>query len=187
MITTADIHKGLTIIYRDEPHIITSYTFVNPGKGSAFARTKLKNLKTGKVINFTFKSGEKLEEAPVEVKELQYLYNDGRDYYFMDQRSFEQMNLDQDMIGDFRKFIKEGEVYQLYTMEGKAVALRTPSKIRLKVTEAEEGAKGNTVSGPTKTVTIETGYKVTVPLFIKTGDIIAINPDNGEYVSREGK
>jgi len=184
LISTSDFHKGTTIIFRGEPHIITECTFVNPGKGSAFTRTKLKNLKTGKVMDFTFKSREKVEEAPVEIKEMQYLYNDERNYYFMDPKSFEQTSLSGEIIGNFKKFLKEGEAYQLYTMEEKAVALKMPLKVKLKVIEAQESIKGDTVTGATKTATVESGYKVKVPLFIKRDDIIAINPETGEYVER---
>lgn len=185
LISTSDFHKGITIIFRNEPHIITECTFVNPGKGSAFTRTKLKSLKTGKVAEFTFKSGEKIEEAPIEIQEMQYLYNDTQSYYFMNPKNFEQTSLSSEMVGDFKKYIKEGETYQLFVMEEKAVALKPPSKIRLKVIEAEEVvSKGNTVTGASKAVTLETGYKINVPLFIKKGETIAINPENGEYVGR---
>lgn len=184
LISTSDFHKGIAIIFKGEPHIITECTFVNPGKGSAFTRTKLKNLKNSRVLEFTFKSGEKVEEAPIEIREMQYLYNDNKNYYFMNPKSFDQITLDKSTIGDFKKYIKEGEIYQLYIMEERAVALKPPLKIKLKVTEAEQGIKGNTVSGATKTVTLETGAKVNVPLFIKEGDIIAINPETGEYAER---
>lgn len=184
LISTSDFHKGVAIIFKGEPHIITECTFVNPGKGSAFTRTKLKNLIDGKVIEFTFKSGEKVEEAPVEIREMQYLYNDTQNYYFMNPKNFEQISLPASMIGDFKKFIKEGEVYQLYIMNEKALSFKPPLKVKLKVTEAGAGIKGNTVTGATKSVTTETGYKINVPLFIKEGDVIVINPETGEYVER---
>jgi len=184
VISTSDFHKGVSIIFRGEPHIITECTFVNPGKGSAFTRTKLKNFKTGRVIEFTFKSGEKVEEAPIEIREMQYLYNDGQNFYFMNPRNFDQVSLSQEMVGDFKQFIKDGEIYQLYTMDEKPVALKVPLKVKLKVIEADEAVKGNTVTGATKTVTLETGYKINVPLFIKKNDLIAVNPETGQYVER---
>ena len=184
VISTSEFQKGNAIIFRDEPHLIVDLTFVNPGKGSAFSRTKLKNLKTGRVLEFTFKSGEKVEEAPVSIKEMQYLYNDGANYFFMNPSNFEQTSLKKDSIGNFSPFIKEGEVYQLYILEENAVALKPPLKVRLKVIEADEAVKGNSVSGATKTVILETGAKTSVPLFIKKGEIIAINPETGQYSGR---
>lgn len=183
-IDTSYIKKGLCIIFRDAPHIIVEKTFVSPGKGSAFYRTKLKNIKNGAVIEFTFKSGEKLEEAPVETKEYQYSYRDGEELYFVDPRTYEQVILSKEMAGDFFPLMKEGETYQLYLLDGQAIAIRPPLKVRLKVTKAEPGAKGNTVTGATKEVELETGYKVLVPLFIKEGDTVSVNVETGEYVER---
>lgn len=183
-ISTADIKKGLCIIFRDQPYLIIEKTFVSPGKGSAFYRTKLKNLKTGNVLDFTFKSGEKLEEAPVEVKEFQFLYKDSEDFAFINPKTYEQINLASKMIGDFIPLMKEGETYQIYVMESQPVALRLPLKVRLQVVHTEAGAKGNTVTGATKEVELETGHKVLVPLFIKEGDFLSINVENGQYVER---
>lgn len=183
-IDTSYIKKGLCIIFRDDPHIVVEKTFVSPGKGSAFYRTKLKNIKTGSVLEFTFKSGEKLEEAPVEVVDLQYLYRDNDTLNFMNPRTFEQFTLNIDMAGDFLPLMKDEETYQVYVMDGIAVSIRPPLKVRLKVTKAEPGAKGNTVTGATKEVELETGYKVLVPLFIKEGDVLAINVESGQYVER---
>ncbi len=183
-IDTSDIKKGLCIIFRDQPHIVVEKTFVSPGKGSAFYRTKLKNLKNGSVIEFTFKSGEKMEEAPVEIQELQYLYQDGESLNFMNSRTYEQFTLPKEMVKEFFPLMKEGSVYQVYLLDNQAIALRPPLKVFLKIIHAEEGAKGNTVTGATKEVELETGYKVLVPLFIKEGDTIAINVESGQYVER---
>ena len=183
-IDTSDIKKGLCIIFRDAPHIVVEKTFVSPGKGSAFYRTKLKNIKTGSVLEFTFKSGEKLEEAPVEVKEYQYSYQDGEELYFVDPRTYEQVTLKKDIVGDFFSLMKEADAYQLYLLDGQAIAIRPPLKVRLKVTKADPGAKGNTVTGATKEVELETGYKLLVPLFIKEGDTVSINVDSGQYTER---
>jgi len=183
-ITTSDLKKGLCILFRETPHIVVDKTFVSPGKGSAFFRTKLKNLKTGNVLEFTFKSGEKLEEVPLEVRELQYLYQDGTNLYFLNPQTYEQLSLEKEMAGDFLKLMKEGETYQVYILENQAIALRPPLKVFLKVVRAEPGAKGNTVTGATKEVEVETGYKLQTPLFIKEGDTIAINVESGQYVER---
>lgn len=183
-ISTSEIRKGLCIIFRDAPHMIVEKTFVSPGKGSAFYRTKLKNLKTGNLFDFTFKSGEKLEEAPVEVKELQYLYRDGDNLVFINPRSYEQLTLPKKMVDNFFPLMKEGDNYQVFVLDDQAVAMRPPLKVVLKVIHAEAGTKGNTVTGATKEVELETGYKVQVPLFIKEGDSISINVDSGQYVER---
>lgn len=171
-------------MFRDTPYIVVEKTFVSPGKGSAFYRTKLKNIKTGSVLEFTFKSGEKLEEAPVEVKELQYSYKDNEEYYFINPKNYEQYCLSKEMIGDFLPLMKEGEAYQVYLLDNQTVALRPPLKVKLKVVKSEPAVKGNTVTGATKEVEVETGYKVLVPLFIKEGDFITINVESGEYVER---
>lgn len=184
MSTTSILKKGLCIIFKNEPHLVVDKTFVSPGKGSAFFRTKLKNLKTGQVLEFTFKSGEKIEEASLQTQELQYLYRTGKDFTFMNPRTYEQTSLPEDILGNFKNFVREGDLYQIYTLEGKPVSLRPPQKVKLKVSESEEAVKGNTVTGATKPVTVETGYHLQVPLFIKKGDFIVINTETGEYVER---
>lgn len=171
-------------MFREFPHIVVEKTFVSPGKGSAFYRTKLKNLKNGSVIDFTFKSGEKLEEPAIEVKELQYLYREGESLTFINPRTYEQLSLPIAMAIDFLPLIKEGEIYQVYVLDNQAVAIRPPLKVRLIVTHAEAGARGNTVSSATKEVEVENGYRLQVPLFIKEGDTLAINVETGEYVER---
>lgn len=171
-------------MFRDVPHIVVDKTFVSPGKGSAFTRAKLKNLKTNNVLEFTFKSGEKLEEAPVEVQELQYLYPEGENLNFMNPRTYEQYSLLKEMASSFFPLMKEGATYQIFTLDSQAIAIRPPLKILLKVTHAEEGAKGNTVTSATKEVELETGYKVLVPLFIKEGDTVSVNVESGQYVER---
>lgn len=185
-ITTADFKKGIFILFRDEPCQITENTFVNPGKGSAFVRTKLKNLKTGRVQEFTYKSGETVEEVPVVARDMQYLYAQGDEYIFMDERTFDQVSLPKEAILDFAKYIKEGTSYQLLVHEGKALGMRIPSKVRLKVVEAEDAARGNTVMGAKKYVKVETGASVIAPIFIKEGETIIINPETDEYAGREG-
>ncbi len=185
-ISTSDFQKGIFIEHSAEPHQIVEFQFVNPGKGSAFVRTKLKNLKNGRAQEFTFKSGDKVEEIPVVVKEMQYLYKADDKYYFMDKFSYEQYFLSKDTIGNFTNFIKEGETFQIIIHEGKALQMRYPKKVRLKVLESEEAVAGSTVMGAKKIVTLETGVKLTVPLFIKSGDIVAVDPESGQYLERAG-
>lgn len=184
LITTADFTKNTFIEFKGEPHQIVGFQHVNPGKGSAFVRTRLKSLKTGKVQEFTFKSGETVTEVPVLTREMQYLYKEGDTYVFMDNTSYEQFNISAAMLGNYVNYLKPNDVYQVLVNGEEAVGLRFPKKVHLKVTEAAAGAKGNTVSGATKTVIVETGAVVTVPLFIKEGEMIAIDPETGTYLER---
>ena len=183
-ISTSDFQKGTFIEFRGEPFQITEFQFYNPGKGSAVVRTKLKNVKSGRVLDFTFKSGETVEEIPVETREMQYLYSQGDEFVFMNQTTFEQINLAKEVLGNLSNFLKEGDILQILLHEGQAISVRVPKKVRLTVTEADEGAKGNTVGSAKKNVTVETNATVLVPLFIKEGDTIAIDPESGEYLER---
>lgn len=183
-ITTSNFQKGMFIKFRGEPHQIVDFQFVNPGKGSAFVRTKLKGIKSDKAMEFTYKSGEAVEEVPVNVREMQFLYKAGNNLVFMDNANYEQINMDTGLAGNFSKFIKDGETYQVFIHEGQALGLRVPKKVKLVVTKAEEGARGNTVTGARKTVILETGVTLSVPLFIKKGDIVAVDPETGEYQER---
>lgn len=183
-ISTSDFAKGIFIEFKNEPHQIVDTTHVNPGKGSAFVRTRLKSLKTGKVQEFTYKSGESVTEIPVVTREMQFLYKEGDNYLFMDNASYEQFTISSAMMGDYSRWLKSNDTYQILVNGEEAVGLRFPKKVRLKVLEATDGAKGNTVSGATKTVVMETGAIVTVPLFIKQGEIIAIDPETGAYLER---
>jgi len=174
----------MCIIFKDEPCLVVEKNFVSPGKGSAFFRTKLKNLKTKNVLEFTFKSGERIEEAHLQSVEFQYLFDDGNNFTFMNPRTYEQIIINDQMLGNFKNFLKDGDLYQFYMLEGEPVSVRAPQKVTLKVIEAENAVKGNTVSGATKPVKVETGYELQVPLFIKEGDTIIINTETGEYVER---
>ncbi len=186
-ITTSDFQKGMFIEFRGEPYQIVEFQFVNPGKGSAFVRTKLKGLKNNKVMEFTYKSGETVEELPVNVREMQFLYKTDNNLIFMDNSNYEQLSMPLALIGNFINFIKEGETYQVFVYNGEALGLRMPKKVKLQVAEAEEGVRGNTVTGGKKTVTLETGVAISVPLFIKKGDLIAVDPETGEYQERIGQ
>lgn len=183
-ITTADFQKGIFIEFKGEPNQILEFQHVNPGKGSAFIRTKLKNIKSEKVQEFTYKSGETVEEIPINVREMQYLYKSGEDFVFMDNRNYEQLNLPKSILGSFEKFIKEGDTYQILVQDSLPLGMRFPKKVRLKVIEAEDAVKGNTSTSAKKTVVLETGVQILTPLFIKKGDLIAVNPETGEYLER---
>lgn len=183
-IATAQFKKGIFIEFKGEPHQIVDMQFVNPGKGSAFVRTTLKSLKTGKVQDFTYKSGEGAIEVSIETHEMQYLYQEGDKYVFMDNFSYDQVSIPQAILEDYLGYVKPNETYQVLLHGEIPLGLRFPKKVRLKVTHAEEGARGNTVSGAGKVVEVETGKKVTVPLFIKEGDVIAIDTETGAYLER---
>lgn len=183
-ITTADFRKGSVIEFKNEPHAIVEFQHVNPGKGSAFVRTRLKALKTGKVADFTYKSGETVTEIPVETHEAQYLYKEGDMYVFMDNFNYEQYHVSQSLLSAYKNYLKPNDTYQLLIHEDSCLGIRFPKKVRLLVTEASEGARGDTVAGAGKVVTVETGLRVTVPLFIKEGDTIAIDTETGQYLER---
>jgi elongation factor P len=183
-ITTADFKKGMFIVFKDEPHSIVESQHVNPGKGSAFVRTRLKSLKTGRVQEFTYKSGESVTELTVLTREMQYLYQEGEDYLFMDNENFEQYSVPGTLLGTFTGYLKPNETYQIMILDELAVGVRLPKKVRLYVTEAEDAAKGDTVGGAMKYVTVETGARVQAPLFIKTGELIAIDPETNTYIER---
>jgi len=184
-ITTAQFQKGQFIIFKDEPHQIVEFQHVNPGKGSAFVRTKLKALKTGRVQEFTYKAGDSVEDYTVNTREMQYLYPEGDNYVFMDNFTFDQFSVPKVILGSYVNYLKPNDTYQILVHDEDAVGLRFPKKVRLTVVEADEGGdRGNTVGGATKLVKIETGVMVAVPLFIKNGDTIAIDPETGEYLER---
>lgn len=172
------------IQFKNEPYQIMEFQHVNPGKGSAFVRTKLKGLKNAKSLEFTFKAGESVEELSINTREMQYLYKDGDNFCFMDNHNYEQFSVGSDILSDYAKFLKENEIYQIMIFEDNAVGVRFPKKVRLKVVETEEAVKGNTVSGATKQAKLETGAMIQVPLFIKEGDIVGVDPEAGEYVDR---
>ena len=183
-ITTAQFAKGMFVEFKGEPHAIVEFQHVNPGKGSAFVRTRLKSLKTGKVQDFTYKSGESVVEVPINTREMQYLYKEADGYVFMDNHTYEQYTISSDLLGDYMKYLKSNDTYQILVNDDTAVGIRFPKKVRLQVVEAEAAVAGDTVSGAKKLVTLETGATVAVPLFIKTGDTVAVDPESGQYLER---
>ena len=186
MISTAQFRKGIYIIFRDEPHMVVDISFVSPGKGSAFYRTKLKALGTGRIIDFTFKSGEKVEEVLVETREAEYSYYDGENYVFIEPRTFEQFFVPDEVVADDKVYLKEGVPYRIKFFEEKVVGLNFPKAITCVVVETDENAvKGDTATGATKPAVLDTGAKVNVPLFIKKGETISISTETGSYLSRK--
>jgi len=176
--------KGLSVMWQDKAHLITDMQFVSPGKGSAFSKMKLKNLKTGQTQEVTIKSGDALEEADVGYKNTQFLYNDGEDYFFMDMDTFEQFSLDKSILGDQIKFFKDEVVCKTMYIDDVPCMAYLPLKMSFKVINSPPGVKGDTATGGSKFVTIETGVQVKVPLFIKADEMIRVNTETGEYLER---
>lgn len=184
MASTTDIVQGLAILHNGKPWLITTAQFVNPGKGSAFTRAKLKQLKTNQVVEHTFRSGEAVELIDVARTKCQYVYNDGENYNFMDNTSYEQFSLDKETIGDAAKYLIENtEVYAMY-IEGTPVSVQLPPKMNFKVISAPPNYKGDTASGGGKDVTLETGMVIKAPLFIKEGETITVNTTDGSYAGK---
>jgi elongation factor P len=184
VVSTADLKKGMYVIFKDEPCLITNMDFTNPGKGSAFYRIKLKSLKSGRVVENTFKSGETMEEYTVDTRELQFLYKDAEEAFFMNPQTYEQVGAKIDLIGEFAKFLQEGNTYQVLLHENDAIGLRPPKRVVFKIASTERTTGGNTVGRVLKPATLENGVEVQVPEFIKEGNKIAFNPDTGEYLER---
>ncbi len=184
MIKAGAIVKGTCLLVKNEPHLVVEREFVNPGKGSAFVRLRLKNLRNGLSISQTIKTAETVEDVEVLNKNAQYLYADNESYHFMDSENYEQVAVAREGFEDRVFFLKEGDVYQLVFWENKALDIVLPYKMTFKVVEAEEALRGDTVTGATKTVTLETGLKIRVPLFIKQDDKIIINTETKDYVER---
>jgi elongation factor P len=183
MISTSDFRNGQALLYKDEPWVIVKFQHVNPGKGSAFTRTRIKNLKNGKVLEETFKSGEKFDDPNMLHKRLQFLYADDANCYFMDEK-YEQYQLSKEIVGDQVKFMKEECQVDGLFMGESLFNVALPPKLDFKVTEAPPGVKGDTATNVFKLATIETGAQVSVPLFVNQGDTIRVNTETGEYVSR---
>lgn len=174
------------IMFRDEPHMIVDMSFVSPGKGSAFYRTKLKSLKTGRIVDFTFKSGEKMEEVLVETREAEYSYFDGISYVFIEPRTFEQFTVPVEIVGDDKIYLKEGVAYRIKFFEEEVVGLNYPKSIICTVVETDDNAiKGDTATGAMKPAVLDTGAHVNVPLFIRKGETISISTEDGSYLSRK--
>ena len=184
MINVNDFKNGMTIKVEGNIYTIIEFQHVNPGKGAAFVRTKLKNLRTGSTIEYTFNSGVKCETARIERKPMQYLYNSGEDYTFMNMNDYSQVEIPKKVIGEDVKYLKENQDLDITFYEGEVLGLSLPDKIELEVIETEPAVKGNTTSNAYKDATLETGYQIKVPLFIEQGEKLIISTKDGKYVSR---
>ena len=184
MLSAGDFRNGRTIDIDGTIYQIIEFQHVKPGKGAAFVRTKLKDIVNGGVIERSFRPTEKFPEARIDRRDMQYLYQDGDLYNFMDVETYEQIGLSQDDIGDSLKFVKENEVCKVCSHNGKVFAVEPPLFVELQITDTEPGFKGDTATGATKPATVETGAMVMVPLFVENGETIKIDTRTGEYLSR---
>jgi len=184
MVAASEFRNGVTIEFEGGIYTIIEFQHVKPGKGAAFVRTKLKNIKTGGVVERTFRPTEKVENAIIERKDMQYLYQDGDLFHFMDTETFEQIALNADTLGDALKFVKENETVKMLSHNGTVFGVEPPLFVELEVTETEPGFKGDTAQGATKPCVVETGATVYVPLFVNQGEKIKIDTRTGEYLSR---
>jgi len=184
LISTNDFKTGLTIELDGEVFQVIEFQHVKPGKGAAFVRSKLRNMRTGAVIEKTFSAGEKIPKARIERREVQYLYHDGKDYNFMDLESYDQLAMDAEQLGDAVKYLKDNLNIQILTFQGRSIGVELPNFVELEVTETVPGIKGDTASGGSKPATLETGAVVQVPLFINVGDKLQIDTRTGNYIKR---
>ena len=185
MITAGDFKKGITVEWDGGVWNIVDFQHVKPGKGAAFVRTKIKNVVTGSVLERTFNPTEKFQRAYIETKEMQYLYNDGEFYYFMDLETYEQLPLTQDQVEDAIPFVKENTNVTVRFFKGAPFSVQAPNFVELTVTETDPGFAGDTAANTTKPATFETGLTLQVPLFIEVGEVLKIDTrDGGEYLGR---
>jgi elongation factor P len=182
--STNEFKRGLKLMLDGDPYTIVENEFVKPGKGQAFSRVKVRNLKTGRVIERTFKSGEKVEAADVMDTDMQYLYNDGEVWHFMHPETFEQIGADATAVGDESKWLKEQDMCVVTLWNGEPISVLPPNHVILTVTETDPGVRGDTATGGTKPAICDTGAVVQVPLFIEVGDQLKVDTRSGEYISR---
>ena len=184
-VNAGNLKKGDFITYQNEVWQVQKADFYSPGKGSALMKSKIKSIVSGKNIDYTFKSQEQVETLDVSSVEMQYLYADNENLYFMNERTFEQYQLPRTVVGTIVNYLKEGTKHFVYLYNDKPLIMRPPASVNLKVIAAEDAAKGDTVSGAKKPATLETGATVMIPLFVKVGEVISVNPETGEYTGRE--
>ncbi len=184
VIDTSEFRKGLKIEIDGEPFEVVDFQHVKPGKGSAIVRTSIRSLLSGRLLQPTFKSGDTFQRPDIEEKEMQYLYKQDGDYYFMDTKSYEQTFIAEKALGDSRNFLKENINASILFYNGKTIGVSLPNSVDLKVVQCDPGVRGDTVSGALKPATLETGYVVNVPLFINEGDVLKIDTRDGKYLTR---
>ena len=183
-VSTNDLTNGMTLDLPEGLFSVVEFQHVKPGKGGAFVRTKLKNVRTGAVLERTYRADEKLEQAIIDKREMQYLYTEGTDYVFMDNTTFDQMQVPEAALGEAARYVKEGDSVILQLYNGAIVGVDLPAAVELEVTETEPGVQGDRVSGARKPATLETGHVVQVPLFVNAGDRVKVDTRTGEYLTR---
>ncbi len=183
-VSTADFKNGMCIINNGKMCTIVEFQHVKPGKGGAFVRTKLRDIKTGRVVDYTFNSGTKFDSVRLETTKLEYLYNDGEDYYFMDSNTYEQQPIPAATVGDAAQWLKENDEASLLYAGDELISIEPQMFVELEVTDTEPGFKGDTVQGTTKPATLETGVVIQVPTFIEIGDVLQIDTRDGRFVKR---
>jgi elongation factor P len=183
-ISTNDFKNGITIVHKDELFDIVEFQFVKPGKGGAFVRTKLKNVKTGQVLEHTFDSKAKVEQVMMEKKEMEYLYRDGDSFYFMDPESYEQVPIDLQLVEGMLRFLKENTLCAFKICEGEVLKVALPDFMVFEIAETAPWVKGSTASGSTKPATLDTGTTINVPVFINNGEKVRVDTRTGEYMER---
>lgn len=184
MISTNDFRTGVTIELDGQPWVVVDFQHVKPGKGSAFVRTKIKNVITGAVLEKTFNAGERVPRARIERREAQYLYSVGEDYTFMDVTTYDQTTISSETIGDGTLYLKENMNVHIMTFEGRVIGVEIPTFVELEVAQTDPGFRGDTATGGTKPATLETGAVVKVPLFVNVGDVLKVDTRTGEYIER---
>jgi elongation factor P len=183
VVSTAEFKKGLRIVHDGQPYAIVDFQHVKPGKGGAFVRTKLKHMRQGKVVDNTFRAGEKVQLVDYEEKHMQFLYKDER-YNFMDMESYEQISLSGDEVGDAREYLKENTEVDVLFIDGSPAGVDLPNFIELAIAKTDPGLRGDTAQGGTKPASLETGATVQVPLFLNEGDVVKVDTRTGEYLGR---
>jgi elongation factor P len=183
-VSTNDLKNGMSLDLPEGLFSVVEFQHVKPGKGGAFVRTKLKNVRSGAVIERTYRADEKLEQAIIDKRDMQFLYRDGTDYVFMDTTSYEQLQVSPDALGEAPDYLKEGDAANVQMYNNEIVGVELPAAVELTVTETEPGMQGDRVSGARKPATLQTGHVVQVPLFVNIGDVIKVDTRSGEYLTR---
>ena len=183
-ISTADFRNGMCIEYNNKLCTIVEFQHVKPGKGGAFVRTKLRDIKTGRVVDYTFNAGTKFDSVRLETKKMQFLYSDGTDFNFMDMSSFEQLSIPAETVGSAANWLKENDEATLMYAGDELISIEPPMFVELEVTETEPGFKGDTATNTTKPATLETGVTIQVPTFVEIGDVLQIDCRDGRFVKR---
>lgn len=184
MISTNDFKTGITFEMDGQVFQVVEFMHVKPGKGSAFVRAKVKNVRTGAIIERTFKAGEKLPKARIDNRDMQYLYSEGEMYYLMDTQNYEQVGISEEKLGDAQKYLKENMVISVSFYNGQIMGVEVPNFVELVVTQTDPGVKGDTATGGTKPATLESGAMVQVPLFVNEGEMIRVDTRTGTYMER---